>query len=1301
MDREVKITFSTSADTSGARKVQSEIDEISAKAKALGVDLSNIGDLNIEGDPSEVIGKIQDALKSKAGDLTNGVEVPINFEADLDALGRLNKQLESLRDRIDVKVEVEDSQLDETARKLSEIDDVADEVSNRRVNVKADSKEIDSTAGKVAALTGAAIALKAVVDSSEVDETAKKVERLDDQSVTVDVETEDTQLESTSEKLKELEERAEGIRHKEVKVRADAREVDSTAGKVAALTGAAIAIKAVVDSTEVDQAAKKVDELELKSVAIDIDTQDAQLETTAERLREVEQRTDGLDNRKVSVRAEGKEVDQVSGKVKALAAAAGAVAVKTIVDDSGIDEARKKLQKVEEEKLEVEARLDTSKAEADFNSLSAKFDALKKKASDLQLRIKGDPKALKEVEGDIEKVASELKQVGAGGLQKLKQSAGQSEQALEQVEQQAKETNATIEKGPKPGRIAKFRASLQNFGNSLQEAEGKGSGFQRFLGKLLARLSGVSNAAIVAAASLGTYLALLKTGFGKLRGAQETTNALELAGASAQEAAQQFADAKALFASSPLSVPGIIDTRLDLIALSEGLIGTKDDLRAFAEIAANITGPGGNVEESFSRIANISGRLFNEVRNGTRNVTAFTEELQQAGAITGKTRERLEEMTDAGATSAEVWQVLREDFERAEGSIAKRGSTLNANVGKISKQIGILKAQIGTAIAKPFLTPLTKLAQVASSSLGFLNKVTKGLLRTLGFTGPALREVGQEGRVAYDEIAKAAERAGEEASKAANRQVKDNERVKKSLEDLLGVVDRSIQSQIALAEVRAERQISEVEARVGVDLTEEEALTRKAEIESKKRLEIFQLEEKERNKKLQVIEREGGDLRSRREEVAGIRSSLEERQSDLRANLERRQKLQDDLLKIRRSEAEVEQRLKILAEDLDKFDRADRRNLEGSSFAPGRKETEEEFAKFTELAERIQASIKEAKDEQDELRAALSDDELKVELEKVTRSTARFRAKEDSVSDALEDYERTLRDRVETIRREGLVERRLFEERDRAAQSREQARLNRGVLDNRRKGLESQQGNADQLSDRGGSLTSTIKDVDKEIADLINQIADTAEIEPDVVAKFKDLARAFEEGADSNDLKDVERIIKDASNQNHETQALAKEIDQLKENRGSLSRELQGTLRGLQESLLSLDRGRANLNKSSPADLENIQNRISKETRTRAISSGEALTKGLESRGEDRLAGEVREATNALRDGATIGELRELIKVAQSVNSEQDPLLQALVSQTATNGNRIIGLLNQALTVQNKMNDRLNRLESQFRNGRR
>lgn len=169
-----------------------------------------------------------------------------------------------------------------------------------------------------------------------------------------------------------------------------------------------------------------------------------------------------------------------------------------------------------------------------------------------------------------------------------------------------------------------------------------------------------------------------------------------------REAADARLDELVSFAGqTPFTRDEIFEASRVLQIFTDGALASADAMKLVGDVAAGTQKP-------FADVSLWIGRLYDGLESG-RPIGDATAALQEMGAISGKSRARLEKLAESGKDISEIWPDVTQEFERFDDMMIKMSDNLaNLTLG--------VKSFINNSIIMPWGKGLASVVQPALSA---------------------------------------------------------------------------------------------------------------------------------------------------------------------------------------------------------------------------------------------------------------------------------------------------------------------------------------------------------------------------------------------------------------------------------------------------------------------------------------------------------------------------------------------------------------------------------------------------------
>jgi len=213
---------------------------------------------------------------------------------------------------------------------------------------------------------------------------------------------------------------------------------------------------------------------------------------------------------------------------------------------------------------------------------------------------------------------------------------------------------------------------------------------------------------------------------------------------SAQAATKRMAELQQFANLTPFELPEVAKASRMLEVMTKGVLATGDALRMVGDIASG-------VGQGFDEVAMWVGRLYDGLKSG-RPVGEATMRLQEMGAMSGDTRNKLEEMAKTGAKFSEVWAVATQAFGRFAGGMELQANTVAGKISTLQDSANTALANLGRSfedttkkvldLATALMDKLGALAQWFGDLPEPVKMVTLAIVALVAAIGPLLVAFG-------------------------------------------------------------------------------------------------------------------------------------------------------------------------------------------------------------------------------------------------------------------------------------------------------------------------------------------------------------------------------------------------------------------------------------------------------------------------------------------------------------------------------------------------------------------------------
>lgn len=261
--------------------------------------------------------------------------------------------------------------------------------------------------------------------------------------------------------------------------------------------------------------------------------------------------------------------------------------------------------------------------------------------------------------------------------------------------------------------IQKGEQSVQKFGTTTEKTvDGLGGKFKSLGSMITGVFEGIGiGVAQKGIESLGSAFGALKSSvidYNATLQDSKTSWAVLLGGA---DAAQKKLDELAKFAAvTPFEFPEVTKAAQIMQTFGGDLLDTSQNLTLVGNIAAGVGQP-------FTEVATWTSRMYDAFQSG-KPFGEAAQRLQEMGAMSGATRDKLEQMQATGATGAELWATFNSEMQRFNqngGMMAQMANTWNGRLGTLHDTLNGLAATAGKPIFDNLSTGLGHLVDMLST----------------------------------------------------------------------------------------------------------------------------------------------------------------------------------------------------------------------------------------------------------------------------------------------------------------------------------------------------------------------------------------------------------------------------------------------------------------------------------------------------------------------------------------------------------------------------------------------------------
>lgn len=210
---------------------------------------------------------------------------------------------------------------------------------------------------------------------------------------------------------------------------------------------------------------------------------------------------------------------------------------------------------------------------------------------------------------------------------------------------------------------------------------------------------------------------------------------------------------------TPFELPQVVEASRTLEVFGGKTLATGDNLRIIGDIAAGVNQP-------FQDVAFWIGRMYDAMKSG-RPFGEAAARLQEMGAMSGKTRAQLEQMTKSGASGEEMWAKFSETVgAKFTGNMVRLSKTFQGIMSNLNDFQANLMRVGGEPLFETIKGDAEKLLSILSEPA--MQDAAQNLAKALGeaaaqlteiATGPFLEGLDQIDPSQVNELAEALRRA--------------------------------------------------------------------------------------------------------------------------------------------------------------------------------------------------------------------------------------------------------------------------------------------------------------------------------------------------------------------------------------------------------------------------------------------------------------------------------------------------------------------------------------------------------------
>ena len=161
---------------------------------------------------------------------------------------------------------------------------------------------------------------------------------------------------------------------------------------------------------------------------------------------------------------------------------------------------------------------------------------------------------------------------------------------------------------------------------------------------------------------------------------------------SLEKAKEHIRQLSVFAAETPFELPEIVQASRQLHVFTGGVMGGATSLKLVGDAAA---ASGASIGE----VSMWVGRAYSMIKNGKPFGEAALR-LQELGLLSGEARTKMETLTEAGASGAEVWKVLRNELAKNEGGMKNLSTTGEGLMSTLKDDVGLAIADLGAQMTE-------------------------------------------------------------------------------------------------------------------------------------------------------------------------------------------------------------------------------------------------------------------------------------------------------------------------------------------------------------------------------------------------------------------------------------------------------------------------------------------------------------------------------------------------------------------------------------------------------------------------
>lgn len=233
-------------------------------------------------------------------------------------------------------------------------------------------------------------------------------------------------------------------------------------------------------------------------------------------------------------------------------------------------------------------------------------------------------------------------------------------------------------------------AATQQLGRLRQTTESVSSKIKGFTSKIVSGFGKIGLAAMGIRAAFDTVKGVAMKFWSTIQAAfkfESFTVQFAILFKDLKRAKQHMADLLEFSASTPFQIEGIAKASRQLHLFSGGVMGGAHSLRMVGDAAA---ATGNQIDE----VATWFGRAYAAIAAG-KPFGEAAQRLSELGVLSVSARNKMEDLQASGATTTEIFNVLKGEFENFSGGMEKASQTGDGLVSTLKDNVNLTLAAVG------------------------------------------------------------------------------------------------------------------------------------------------------------------------------------------------------------------------------------------------------------------------------------------------------------------------------------------------------------------------------------------------------------------------------------------------------------------------------------------------------------------------------------------------------------------------------------------------------------------------------